>query len=137
MQTSENEMNVDINASNRSRAQFRKAQLQAKRNDEAAKRKERERLFAGVQEGSRSTTGRRKGQDKLSQDDLVLNASSDVTAALRRTHQLMQSELQRSQFAHQTLRVCTSLYLTSHSAYLKGRTIDRRSQFTQRILRNP
>lgn len=31
------------------------------------------------------------------------NASSDVTVALRRTHQLMQAELSRSQFAQQTL----------------------------------
>ena len=87
------------------RAQFRKAQLQAKRNEEAAKRKEREQLFAGAQEGSETRAGgRRKGQEKLSQDELLLNASNDVTAALRRTHQLMQVELQRSQFAHETLR---------------------------------
>ena len=92
----------------RARAQFRKAQLQAKRNGEAAKRKEREQLFAGVQEGSESRVARRRGQEKLSQDDLLLNASNDVTAALRRTHQLMQSELQRSQFAHETLRMLPS-----------------------------
>lgn len=33
----------------------------------------------------------------------MLNASSDVTAALRRTHNLMQAELSRSQFAQETL----------------------------------
>lgn len=91
----------------RARTQFRKAQLQAKRNAENARRKERELLFAGIQEGS--TTGghgrRRQGQEKLSQDEQLVNASSDVTAALRRTHQLMQSELSRSQFAHDTLRM--------------------------------
>jgi len=93
----------------RARTQFRKAQLQAKRNAENAKRKERELLFAGIQEGS-STSGqnRRRGQEKLSQDELLVNASSDVTAALRRTHQLMQSELSRSQFAHDTLRMFLS-----------------------------
>ena len=86
------------------RSQFRKAQLQAKRNAEAAKRKERELLFAGAQEGQ-STVGpnKRRGQEKVSQDELLVNASTDVTAALRRTHQLMQSELERSQFAHDTL----------------------------------
>ncbi|KAI9795813.1 MAG: hypothetical protein M1835_005135 [Candelina submexicana] len=86
------------------RTQFRKAQLQAKRNAEIAKRKERELLFAGAQEDSGSTTkSRRRGQEKLSQDELLVSASSDVTAALRRTHKLMQSELSRSQFAHDTL----------------------------------
>ena len=90
----------------RARTQFRKAQLQAKRNAENAKRKERELLFAGIQEGSNAGgQTRRRGQEKLSQDELLVNASSDVTAALRRTHQLMQSELSRSQFAHDTLRM--------------------------------
>ena len=87
------------------RIQFRKAQLTAKRNAEAAKRKERELLFAGIQEGGAPSTGygRRKGQEKLSQEEILLNASSDVTAALRRTHNLMSAELERSQFARDTL----------------------------------
>ena len=86
------------------RAQFRKAQLQAKRNAEAAKRKERELLFADIQEGDNTAAyGRRKGQEKLSQDEILLNASSDVTAALRRAHALMSTELERSQFARETL----------------------------------
>lgn len=94
-----------------SRAQFRKAQLRAKRNAELAKQKERELLFAGVQSGSdtpSSSTGRRRGQDKLSADEVLVNASSDVTAALRRTHQLMQSELSRSRFAQETLEQSTA-----------------------------
>ena len=74
--------------------------MQAKRNAEASKRKERELLFSGISEGD---GGRRKGLEKLTHDDLVVNASSDVTAALRRTHHLMQAELSRSQFAQDTL----------------------------------
>ncbi|KAM0799340.1 hypothetical protein BDR22DRAFT_822640 [Usnea florida] len=90
------------------RVQFRKAQLQAKRNAEAAKRKERELLFAGIQEGTNTTVyGRRKDQEKLSQEEILLNASSDVTAALRRTHSLMSAELERSQFARETLENST------------------------------
>ncbi len=46
---------------------------------------------------------RRKGQEKLTQDELALEASSDVTAALRRTHALLQSNIEQSQFAQQTL----------------------------------
>jgi hypothetical protein len=72
--------------------------LQAKRNAELAKRKERELLL------SRSTVSEKKQpSERLTQDDLVLNASNDVTSALRRTHQLMQAELSRSAFAQETL----------------------------------
>ncbi|MCJ1402587.1 hypothetical protein MMC11_005807 [Xylographa trunciseda] len=91
------------------RTQYRKAQLQAKRNEEAAKRKEREQLFAGIQEGSNTAgSARHKGTEKISQDELLVSASSDVTAALRRTHQLMQAELSRSQFANDTLQQSTA-----------------------------
>ncbi|EKG22238.1 Sec20 [Macrophomina phaseolina MS6] len=92
------------------RSQFRKAQLQAKRNAEVAKQKERELLFAGIQEGSTNPGSRRRGagSEKLTQDEIVANASSDVTAALRRTHQLMTSELSRSRFAQETLDQSTA-----------------------------
>jgi protein transport protein SEC20 len=88
----------------RSRTLYRKAQLQAKHNAEAAKRKERELLFSGARDGgSQAAPGRRKAQERLTQDELEVNASNDVTAALRRTHQLMEAELSRSQFAQETL----------------------------------
>ncbi|KZF25979.1 Sec20-domain-containing protein [Xylona heveae TC161] len=100
------------------RTQFRKAQLQAKRNAETARRKERELLFAGVREGTASPgLGRRRGQDKLSPDELMVNASSDVTAALRRTHQLMETELSRSQFAHDTLEQSTNALSSLSESY--------------------
>ncbi|KAL4818147.1 hypothetical protein BDW67DRAFT_190182 [Aspergillus spinulosporus] len=83
----------------RARGDFRNAQLQAKRNAELAKRKERELLFAR----SEGTEKRNLTKEKLTQEDIVKNASRDVTAALRRTHQLMQAELSRSQFAQETL----------------------------------
>ncbi|KAL1651317.1 Protein transport protein sec20 [Diplodia intermedia] len=92
------------------RGQFRKAQLQAKRNAEAAKQKERQLLFAGIQEGNTTPTAgkRRGGTEKLTQDEIIANASGDVTAALRRTHQLMTSELSRSRFAQETLDQSTA-----------------------------
>ncbi|KAF2498780.1 Sec20-domain-containing protein [Lophium mytilinum] len=91
------------------RTQFDNAQRIAKRNAEAAKRKERELLFAGAQSGTTtpSSASRRKGKD-ISADEVLVNASSDVTAALRRTHQLMQSELSRSRFAQETLEQSTA-----------------------------
>ncbi|KAL4974981.1 P-loop containing nucleoside triphosphate hydrolase protein [Aspergillus desertorum] len=83
----------------RTRGDFRIAQLQAKRNAELAKRKERELLLSRSEGAER----RNPAKEKLTQEDIVKNASRDVTVALRRTHQLMQAELSRSQFAQKTL----------------------------------
>ncbi|KAL8849440.1 MAG: hypothetical protein Q9221_005572 [Calogaya cf. arnoldii] len=106
------------------RSQFRKAQLQAKRSVEAAKRKERELLFAGVQEGASAVAkGRLQGQEQLSKDQLELSASSDVTAALRRVHSLMQSEVSRSQFALETLHQSTAALSTLSVSYTKLDTL--------------
>ncbi|KAK2734008.1 hypothetical protein FQN55_003069 [Onygenales sp. PD_40] len=101
------------------RTQFRKAQLQAKRNAEVARRKERQLLFAGAGEGENGGAGgvRRKGHPKFTHDDLVANASNDVTAALRRTHQLMQAELSRSQFAQETLNQSTAALTSLSESY--------------------
>ncbi|KAF2739201.1 Sec20-domain-containing protein [Polyplosphaeria fusca] len=93
------------------RSQFRKAQLTAKRNADLAKLKERELLFSNLQSGDStpSSTYRRKKQNsELTADEIIANASSDVTASLRRTHQLMQSELSRSRFAQETLEQSTA-----------------------------
>lgn len=92
-----------------SRSLFRKAQLQAKKNAERAKQREKELLFAGIREGNNSPApGRSKrGGEKLTAEELTANASTDVTAALRRTRQLMQTELSRSEFAQQTLEEST------------------------------
>jgi protein transport protein SEC20 len=48
-----------------------------------------------------------KSPVQTSQDKEV-NASSDVTAALRRTHEMMAQELSKSQFAHDTLKESTA-----------------------------
>ncbi|KAJ5357961.1 Sec20 [Penicillium brevicompactum] len=96
----------------RTRTDFRNAQLQAKRNAELAKRKEKDILL------SRSSTSEQKQpSEKLTHDDLVLNASNDVTSALRRTHQLMQSELSRSQFAQETLDQSTAAISSLSESY--------------------
>ncbi|KAJ5555622.1 hypothetical protein N7535_008056 [Penicillium sp. DV-2018c] len=93
------------------RADFRTAQLQAKRNAEIARRKERELLL------SRSHSEKKQPTEKLTQDDLVLNASNDVTSALRRTHQLMQAELSRSQFAQSTLEQSSAAISSLSESY--------------------
>jgi protein transport protein SEC20 len=45
---------------------------------------------------------------ELSKDEKTVNASTDVTLALRRTHDMMAAELSRSQFAHDTLQESTA-----------------------------
>ena len=101
------------------RSQFRKAQLTAKRASEAAKQKEREDLFASIQQPSQSASGAAasdlfagrssQAQSKnLTQDEVLVSASTDVTSALRRTHDLLTSELSRSRFAQETLDQSTA-----------------------------
>ncbi|KAH8426762.1 putative protein transport membrane glycoprotein Sec20 [Aspergillus melleus] len=97
----------------KTRGEFRNAQLQAKRNAELAKRKERELLFSRSQSGERQ----KQSNEKLTQDDITINASNDVTAALRRTHQLMQAELSRSQFAQETLEQSTAVLSSLSESY--------------------
>ncbi|KAF7506961.1 hypothetical protein GJ744_011092 [Endocarpon pusillum] len=100
------------------RSSFRKAQLEAKRNADAARRKERELLFANrSKDADGPLPARRKGQEKLTQDELALNASSDVTAALRRTHALLQSNVEQSQFAQQTLNESTDALASLGESY--------------------
>ncbi|KIW91940.1 uncharacterized protein Z519_06922 [Cladophialophora bantiana CBS 173.52] len=85
------------------RASFRKAQLQAKRNADAEKRKEREQLFADRKQDGKQQARGRPTHEKLTQDELALRAAEDVTIALRRVHNQLEGELSVSQFAQQTL----------------------------------
>jgi hypothetical protein len=84
------------------RASFRRAQLTAKRNADSERRKEREQLFAADRKGP-GPTRPPTSHEKLTQDELALRAADDVTLALRRVHNQLESELARSQFAQQTL----------------------------------
>lgn len=104
------------------RGQFRKAQLTARRSIEAAKVRQREAYFASLKTLSLDSkdaasptsasdlfAGRRGGnRKKLTEDELLINASSDVTRSLRRTHNLLTEELSRSRFAQETLDQSTA-----------------------------
>jgi len=98
------------------RNQFRRAQLNAKRAAEAARQSEREAIFANLRTSDISTStpgatsstdlfsGRRQTTHKqLTEDELLITASSDVTSALRQTHDRLAGELTRSRFAAETL----------------------------------
>ncbi|KAM5470101.1 Protein transport protein sec20 [Microsporum audouinii] len=86
------------------RSKFRRAQIEAKRNSEKAKNRQRQLLF---QPSAAGEDGPKKRLPKFTHGDLVANSSKDVTAALRQTHSLMQAELSRSQFAQETLEQST------------------------------
>ena len=86
-----------------SRSQYRKAQLTAKHAASQAKLQERALLFSHLQSGTSTPLRPRKQNKPPNEDEVVTQASSDVTAALRRTHALLSSELARSRFAQQTL----------------------------------
>ncbi|KAL1311643.1 hypothetical protein AAFC00_001753 [Neodothiora populina] len=101
------------------RSRFRKAQLTSKHASEAAKQREREALLAGLQQQPSASSspspstdlfaGRKPQQSRqLTQDEILVNASGDVTSALRRTHDLLTSELSRSRFAQETLDQSTA-----------------------------
>jgi protein transport protein SEC20 len=46
-------------------------------------------------------------KSELSKEEKTVNAAGDVTLALRRTHEMMAGELEKSQFAHDTLKQST------------------------------
>ena len=101
------------------RQTFRRTQIAVKKAEESARRKERDERLRQLGEPppppqkdtptssqtppSQQTTRRTKRTDKLTEDDLLVNASGDVLAALRQTHALMASEVERSHFAAEIL----------------------------------
>ncbi|PNS18014.1 Phosphatidylinositol 3-kinase tor2 [Sphaceloma murrayae] len=95
------------------RSQFRRAQLSAKRAIENQKAAEREAQLSALKKAYATSdkpvsstdlfAGRRTTAKQLTEDELLLNTSSDITAALRQTHQQLTSELGRSRFAQETL----------------------------------
>ena len=97
--------------------EYRRAVLTARDNLNAAKRAEYLLLVnSAFDPNPRSSTsspapGQRRRDKKaiqLTQEEREVNASSDVTLALRRTHDMMAAELSRSQFAHDTLKESTA-----------------------------
>ncbi|KLO96245.1 protein transport membrane glycoprotein Sec20 [Fusarium fujikuroi] len=103
------------------RLSFRKARLSAKHSLAQAQRQEREILLTSFSQPTSETnslypddekTARptrhqqnvQKQQSSLTEEDQQnVGASANVTNALRRTHDLIQAELARSEFAHETL----------------------------------
>jgi len=94
---------------------FRRAQMSAKRSLEEAQREERKLLLQSYldpqpDKPTQPLVPRRRNlpSSELSKEEKTVNASTDVTLALRRTHDMMAAELSRSQFAHQTLQESTA-----------------------------
>ncbi|RYC60441.1 hypothetical protein CHU98_g5758 [Xylaria longipes] len=102
------------------RKSFRKAQIAARRNLQAAQRQERALLyasFAAPRSGASSPASatapvpapRRRHQrtSEMSKEEQMISASHDVTQSMRRTHDMMAAELAKSDFAHNTLKEST------------------------------
>ncbi|KAF2675460.1 hypothetical protein BT63DRAFT_409545 [Microthyrium microscopicum] len=84
------------------RARFRSAQVQSKRNAQLARIQERDLLFNNKSDGqSEEAPFLRRARDRPKGQDEAVAASGDVTAALRRTQQLLLTEVQRSHFAQE------------------------------------
>jgi hypothetical protein len=99
------------------RANFRRAQLQAKRTADSERRKEREQLFGERRQGDQAQARGRGTHEKLTQDELAVRAAEDVTIALRRVHNQLQGELSTSQFAQQTLQESQQALETLATSY--------------------
>lgn len=107
------------------RSQFRRAQLQAKRTADAAQRKERQQLFSGLASADSDSPSHPRRQrraaaaaaDSTNGEAQLRDAANDVTAALRRTHQHMQAELHRSEFARATLQRSNQALQTLNQSY--------------------
>ncbi|KAI3331925.1 Sec20-domain-containing protein [Xylariaceae sp. AK1471] len=104
------------------RKSFRKAQITAKRNLQVAQRQERELLYASFSNPRSGTSTpasatataasprhrhRRQLTSEMSKEEQMISASHDVTQSMRRTHDMMASELTKSDFAHNTLKEST------------------------------
>ncbi|KAG9242129.1 protein transport membrane glycoprotein-like protein Sec20 [Calycina marina] len=97
----------------------RKAQIEAKRNLQRARRQERNILLQNLQQVtsarnsgvSSPSAGVRSHTPQLvqmhSREDKVLNATNAVTQELRRAHEMMSQELSKSQYAQETLDAST------------------------------
>jgi protein transport protein SEC20 len=105
------------------RQAFRRTQIYVKKAEDTARRKERDERLRLLREPPRVATPTDDGTTSLSnsqtllrppsrksnrkaeqtEDDLLVSASSDVLAALRQTHALMATEVERSHFAAEIL----------------------------------
>ena len=110
------------------RSRFRRANLQSKKNQEQALQFEQEAYLAelrasaeAIENSSHEAADKHLSQAEMrgslfagrrganrsnptqTKDDMVLSASSDLTSSLRRTQEMLSSELSRSRFAQETL----------------------------------
>ncbi|KAK4628860.1 hypothetical protein CLAFUW4_07915 [Fulvia fulva] len=115
---------------NHSRQKYRNAQVAAKFASDEAKRREREAVLEGYRKEAEqlaaageqpngstgndrellfASRGRRTQQQKqLTKDEILVDASNDLTSGLRRTYDLLSTELSRSRFAQETFDESTA-----------------------------
>ena len=109
-----NRLEEDVKISHRN---FRRAQVDAKRAEDTARRQEREQLFSKRRKDEDGQLRSTKQGQKLTQDELTSNAAKDVTKSLRRTHAALESNLEQSTFAMQTLEESSQALATLGERY--------------------
>lgn len=80
-------------------------------------------MILNLNEPSHNNLKPRENFKSLSEEEKEVNSSSDVTIALRRTHDMMVNELCRSQFAHDTLKESTAALAQLSETYSNLDTI--------------
>ncbi|KYK57710.1 Sec20 domain protein [Drechmeria coniospora] len=121
------------------RVAFRKARLASRKRLEDAQRQERELLIRSLSGSASDAASPLPGHDESptpavhrlrrhnqqqqqsnlsSEDQHTVSVSSNVTTALRRTHDLIAAELYRSEYAHQTLKESSDALKQLNESYL-------------------
>lgn len=96
----------------RAKSNFRKAQIQSKKNAESSRKAERELLF-----GNRDNDMKKNKDVNKSMDERVIDKSEDITATLRRVHQMAQGEVIKSSLNIEELEQSTKSLLQLEKKY--------------------
>lgn len=95
-------------------SKFRNAQFQARENDRLNIRQQREALFGDPSKQQSSET---KRLQNMSTDDRILEASNDITASIRRMHNMAQTEAMKSAINVEELDMSTKQLKQLESKY--------------------
>ncbi|CAN6605211.1 hypothetical protein TRVA0_002S05270 [Trichomonascus vanleenenianus] len=96
------------------RMRFRRAQIQAKKNGEQNWKSQREQLFAGKEHAAARNDQRNA---EMSTEERIIGKSEDITATLRRVHQMAQTEVTKSSLNIEDLETSTRALMDLEKRY--------------------
>ncbi|KAG4306366.1 hypothetical protein PORY_000354 [Pneumocystis oryctolagi] len=111
-----------------SRQDFRKSLLKSNQNIHLTNQKAREQLLGDTKEKTLMFQRKIKDMRKLSSENKALDASSNVISALTELHQLMESEMSRSNLTLEELELSSNTLQSLQESYLTFSTLLRRSR---------